>query len=219
MCCIESHSLPWCKDPRSEIHTRNPAIVGARNGCYDRPRAYREDRDADLDWDSGRILSRATTTKQRRDARPDIKAALPYLEKICGGDVRLLPWKHAARTLFREFKRIQESAKDDEGNRLIDLPCQDAGNTDHTCNEWCHVYGFHAFRYAHARVNWANPQLQNQMGHASRATTEHYRLWAERQFTEYGATLPKLEDERKNGEQQQNGNKDSNKPRFRIVGT
>jgi integrase len=187
-------------------------VTGARIG------AILKLRWADLDWDSGRVLSRATTTKQRKDARPDIKAALPFLEKICGGDVRLLPWNHAARTLYREFKRIQESVKDEQGNRLIDLPCQDAGNTDHTCNEWCHVYGFHAFRYAHARVNWANPQLQNQMGHASRATTEHYRQWAERQFTEYGATLPKLDDERESGGQQQNGNKNSNKPQLRIVG-
>lgn len=167
----------------------------------------------DLDWDSGRIRSRAATTKQRRDARPDIKAALPYLEKICGGDPRLLPWNHAARTLYREFRRIQESVKDDDGNRLIELACQDSDNEDHTCNEWCHVYGFHAFRYAHARVNWANPQLQNQMGHACRATTEHYRQWAERQFTEYGATLPEIEHEQ---QQQQNGNNDSNKPRLRV---
>ena len=89
----------------------------------------------------------------------------PFLEKICGGDVAAALLEPRPRTLYREFKRIQESVADDEGNRLIDLPCQDAGNTDHTCNEWCHVYGVHAFRYAHARVNWANPQLQNQMGH------------------------------------------------------
>lgn len=169
----------------------------------------------DLDFETGRILSRASTTKGRKDVRPDIKAAMPYLEKICGGDPRLLPWNHAPRTLYREFERIQESAMDDDENRLINLPCQDIDNEDHVCNEWCHVYGFHAFRYAHARVNWANPQLQNQMGHACRATTDRYRQWAERQFTEYGAGLPDLEEDER---QRENGGKNSGKPQLRVVG-
>jgi len=95
------------------------------------------------------------------------------------------------------------------------LPCLDADNEGHECNEWCHVYKFHAFRYAHARVNWANPQLQNQMGHSCRATTEHYRQWAERQFTEYGATLPEVE-EIPTPEQRENSGNDDGKPRLRL---
>jgi|LSQX01.2.fsa_nt_gb integrase len=208
---IESHKLPPECAPADWWRAlfATAWVTGARISAILRLRWE------DLDWDSGRILSRAAATKQRRDARPDIKAALPYVEKIAGGDPRLFPWNHAARTLYREFKRIQEAAVDDQGNRLIDLPCRDADNEGHTCNAWCHVYGFHAFRYAHARVNWANPQLQNQMGHACRATTEHYRQWAERQFTEYGATLPEI-DTTPSGDVRGNTGEDSGEPCLRL---
>ncbi len=145
---------------------------------------------------------------------PSVSERDQYLEKICGGDERLPPWNHGARTLYREFKRIQEAVEDDDGNRPINLPCQDAENKDHECHEWCHVYGFHAFRNAHARANWANTQLQNQMGHACRATTEHYRQWVERQFTEYGAMLPEIGEEREEQGQREN----SGKPQLRLFG-
>ena len=71
-----------------------------------------------------------------------------------------------------------------------------------------HLYGFHGFRYAHARYNYQNPDLQNQMGHACAATTEHYRKWAERQLAEYDAYVPDLEDEKR----------EPAKPRLRVVG-
>lgn len=165
----------------------------------------------DLDEATGRILSRARTTKQRTDSRPDIRGALPWLEKVCGSDPRLLPWNHAERTLYREFLRIQEAAG-------ISLPCLDMDNPGHECNEWCHVYGFHAFRYAHARLNYQNPQLQNQMGHACQATTEHYRKWAERQLAGYEAYMPAaLTGENGGRKQRENSGNDNGKPRLRVV--
>jgi integrase len=58
--------------------------------------------------------------------------------------------------------------------------------------------------YAHARFNYSNPELQNQMGHACATTTEHYRRWAERQMSEYGAYLPaRLESGKEAGEQRE----------------
>ncbi len=55
------------------------------------------------------------------------------------------------------------------------------------------------------------------MGHASAATTEHYRKWAQREVSEYGAYIPKkLAERAKEGEQRKNGGKDDGKPRLRI---
>ena len=160
----------------------------------------------DLDFETGRVLSRAADLKQRKDTRPEIRGALPYLLKIRGYDPRLLPWNHHKRNLYVEFERIQKAAG-------INLPCPDEGQPGHTCSDSCHTYGFHGFRYAHARYNYQNPDLQNQMGHACPATTEHYRKWAKRQLADYNAYVPDVPEK-----QQQNDNKDSNKPKFRVVG-
>ena len=159
----------------------------------------------DVDFETGRVLSRAADLKQRKDTRPEIRGALPYLEKICGSDPRLLPWNHSKRSLYAEFERIQTAAG-------IDLPCPDEGTEGHTCTVACHQYGFHGFRYAHARYNYQNPDLQNQMGHACPATTEHYRKWAKRQLSEYDAYIPDMEEQRKNA------GEDDGERRFRIVG-
>jgi integrase len=157
----------------------------------------------DVDLDTGRVLSRAADLKQRKDTRPEIRAALPYLEKIAGSDPRLLPWNHSKRNLYTEFARIQEAAG-------IHVPCPDAGKPKHKCSDSCHQYGFHGFRYAHARYNYQNPDLQNQMGHACAATTEHYRKWAERQLAEYEAYVPDLEEAQVADKR--------TKPRLRAVG-
>jgi integrase len=137
----------------------------------------------DVDWQSGRVLSRAADLKQRKDTRPAIAAALPYLTKIRGADPRLLPWNHDKRQLYDQLYRIQRAAG-------ISLSCPKARSPEHKCGEGCTSYGFHAFRYAHARFNHANPELQNQMGHATAATTDHYRRWAQRQIAEYDPYMP-----------------------------
>ena len=54
------------------------------------------------------------------------------------------------------------------------------------------------------------------MGHATSATTEHYKRWAGRQMAEYGAYVPQTLAEGDEPERQQNDNNDSNKPRLRV---
>jgi len=166
----------------------------------------------DMDFAAGRILSRAGSVKQRADNRPDIGGAMPYLLEIRGADPLLLPWYHNKRTIYTQFHKIQRAAE-------FDLPCPNTDKAGHVCNGTCHVYGFHAFRYAHARFNHEHPQLQQQMGHASQATTDHYRGWAKRQLAEYEAYLPAaLSDGNLATKQRENAGKDSGKPRLRLVG-
>lgn len=168
----------------------------------------------DVDWEAGRVLSRAADLKQRKDTRPEASGALPALIKIRGQDPRLLPWNHNRRTLYPEFRRIQEAAG-------IYVTCPKEGQPGHACRETCRFYGFHAFRYAHARFNYQNPELQNQMGHSCAATTEHYRKWAERQMKEYGAYLPEEVASGDGGEGSQkrkNGGDKSGESRFQVVG-
>lgn len=164
----------------------------------------------DVDFDAGRVLSRAPDLKQRKDSRPEIRGALPYLIKLRGADPRLLPWNHDRRTLYPSFHAIQQAAG-------IDLPCPQEGEPGHECGAACHRYGFHAFRYAHARFNYANPELQNQMGHACASTTEHYRKWGKRQMTDYGAYLPAALDGGTGEGQRKNAGDDGGKPRLRVV--
>jgi len=181
-------------------------VTGARIGAV--LRLHWED----VDWETGRVLSRASDLKQRKDTRPEIRGALPYLVKIRGGDPRLLPWNLSRRTLYAHFDAIQEAAG-------IEVPCPKASVPGHVCRRSCHQYGFHAFRYAHARFNYANPELQNQMGHAAAATTDHYRRWAKREMAEYGAYLPAAlgggdEPPKSSGE---TAEKTAEKMRFRVV--
>jgi integrase len=165
----------------------------------------------DVDFDTGRVLSRAADLKQRKDTRPEIAGALPHLLKIRAHDSRLLPWNHHKRTLYKQFYAIQQAAG-------IDLPCPHEGEPGHVCGDSCHLYGFHAFRYAHARFNYEIPELQNQMGHACASTTDHYRRWAKRQAPEYGAYLPDGLDGNQGAKQRKNGGTDSGKPSLRVVG-
>ncbi|HET6428344.1 MAG TPA: hypothetical protein VMY37_30080 [Thermoguttaceae bacterium] len=165
----------------------------------------------DVDWETGRVLSRAADLKQRKDTRPEIRGALAYLVKIRGDDPRLLPWNHGRRSLYPQLHAIQRAAK-------IDLTCPKQGLAGHECTATCHVYGFHALRYTHARFNYANPELQNQMGHAYAGTTEHYRQWAERRMSEYGAYLPAaLEGGKEGAESGKTAGEDSGKPNLRVV--
>ena len=167
---------------------------------------------ADVDFEAGRVLSRAADLKQRKSTRPEISGALPYLLKIRGADPRLLPWNHNRKGLYPYLHAIERAAG-------IRLPCPKEGERGHVCTESCHFYGFHAFRYAHARFNYHNPELQNQMGHCYAGTTDHYRRWGERQMATYGAYLPaQLADGKESLEQREKSGDDSGKPRLRVVG-
>ena len=98
------------------------------------------------------------------------------------------------------------------------LTCPRTGETGHECTVCCQTYGFHSFRYSHARFNYANPELQQQMGHAVAGTTDHYRKWGERQLSEYGAYLPSgLAGGKEGAEEREKSGKDSGKPQLRVV--
>lgn len=98
------------------------------------------------------------------------------------------------------------------------MTCPRTGETGHECTVCCQTYGFHSFRYSHARFNYANPELQQQMGHAYAGTTDHYRRWGERQLAEYRAYLPAGMDGGKvDGEQREFNGKDDGKPVLRLV--
>jgi integrase len=137
----------------------------------------------DVDWEHGRVWSRAEDVKSKREEWKDINPVVPLLEALYAvrkpGEMRVFPWDRSVRTLDRELHRIQAEAG-------IHLPCRE--QHEHTAT--CHCYGFHSFRYAHATYNRANPRLQQQMGHASEAMTKHYIKYAEAHQEEaYGAHL------------------------------
>jgi hypothetical protein len=109
-----------------------------------------------------------------------------------------------------QFYKIQRAAG-------IEIVCPKDGQPGHVCGDTCHLYGFHAFRYTHARFNYTNPELQNQMGHAHSKTTEHCREWAERHMGTYGAYLP-AEISGETPQQRKNGGDESGERPFRVVG-
>jgi len=142
----------------------------------------------DTDLKAGVALSRCTDNKRKKDQRHRIKAATGFLAELYTvrypDEPRVFPWNYAVRTLDRELHRIQTAAG-------IHLPCRE----DHKHTPTCHVYGFHSFRYAHATYNFGrvpDRDLQEQMGHASFATTQRCIKYAEEhQVKEYDVFLPK----------------------------
>ncbi len=71
-----------------------------------------------------------------------------------------------------EFQRIQEAAVDENGKRLVYLPCPDASK--HKCTGACHCYSFHSLRRGYATLNADSmppPVLQKKMRHRSFTTT------------------------------------------------
>jgi hypothetical protein len=63
-----------------------------------------------------------------------------------------------------------------------------------------------------------NPGLQNQMGHATRATTDRYRRWAGGQLAAHQPDLPAAVDGAKQGTKQRgNAGKDDGRPVLRVV--
>ena len=95
-------------------------------------------------------------------------------------------------SLLGDGARIQEAAG-------INVPCPDAGKASHKCSDSCHLYGFHGFRYAHARYNYQNPDLQNQMGHACPATPNTIGSGPSDNWPSNDAYVPDMGEQRKNG--------------------
>lgn len=132
----------------------------------------------DVDLDAGQVVTRAAHNKGKRDDLvPVHPVVVEHLQKLASFSPRMFPWPHNRRTLWLEFHHIQESAVDADGKRLINLPCPEEGEHGHTCNETCHVYGFHDLRRAFATVNaemMTADSLQTLMRHKSYTTTQRY---------------------------------------------
>jgi integrase len=132
---------------------------------------------SDVNLDEGVAVSHAEDNKGKRDQRHNIEPVadlLGVLHRVRQpGDERVFAWNHATITLSREHARIQEAAG-------IHLPCR----TKHEHTKYCHLYGFHAYRYGFAQYNsehLTSDQLQEQMGHKSGTTTRGYIDYAKRQ--------------------------------------
>ena len=123
----------------------------------------------DVDFRTGAILTRAADNKGRRDDRDYLPApVLELLKAVVGFEPVVFHWPHSERTLWNEFRRIQEAAG-------IRLPCPHAA--EHECTPTCHVYGFHALRRGYATLNADSmpaPVLQRKMRHRSFTTTLRY---------------------------------------------
>ena len=140
----------------------------------------------DVDLDAV-LVSRCRENKQKRDQRHQIGPVVEILRALYSirqpWESRVFPWNHAFKSLDRDLHRIQKAAG-------IRLHCGE----QHEHTEACHYYGFHSFRYAHATYNFGrvtDRELQEQMGHASFNTTQHYIKYAEvHQKKAYDAYLP-----------------------------
>lgn len=137
----------------------------------------------DVDLDAGTAISRHTHNKAKRDETKQIGLVAGLLKSIKGFDSRVFPWNHSLKSLDRDLARIQKASG-------IHLVCRE----DHEHTDACHNYGFHSFRYAHATYNFgrvSDRELQQQMGHASFTTTQHYIKYAEaHQRKTYDAHFP-----------------------------
>lgn len=147
-----------------------------------------------VDLDHGEATSRAQDTKQKKTATVKLYESVDLLERIrpVHADERPLVFPtqgYSRRTLYVQFAELQRAAE-------IHLPCDE----DHEHTPFCHVYGFHAFRYAHSRLNWGREgvdveSLMQQMGHGTRAMAEHYAKDAETfgRRKDYRPFIPSME--------------------------
>ena len=165
----------------------------------------------DVDLDRGVVWSRGRDNKGKRDTKHDIQGAVEFLRLLPRIDPRVFPWNHHRRTLDVAFHAIQRAAG-------IVLTCPEK----HEHTDACRAYGFHDVRRSHATYNYgkvSDRALQQQMGHASFATTQQYIRYAELHQTDaYPAHLPlTLQGGQALSEKHQNGTNDGNKPALRVV--
>ncbi len=132
-------------------------------------------RRADLDLETGAILTRAADNKGKRDESDHLPAAaLELVKQVIGFGPYVFAWPHGERKLWDTFHAIQEAAG-------IKLACP--GASEHECTATCHVYGFHALRRGYATLNAGRMDaftLQRKMRHKSITTTLRYVKLADR---------------------------------------
>ena len=128
----------------------------------------------DVSLDNATAVTWHEDNKGKRDEIvPLHPIVVEHLRKIADIGIRVFAWPHHERTLYDEFARIQMAAKDDNGERIINLPCREK----HEHTDACHLYGFHDLRRAFATQNalrLAPDALQALMRHKSYLTTKRY---------------------------------------------
>ena len=128
----------------------------------------------DVSLDKGEAITWHEDNKGKRDERvPLHPIVVAHLRKLVDLGSIVFPWPHHERTLWVEFARIQVAAKDEAGNRIIDLLCREK----HEHTDSCHLYGFHDLRRAFASMNaprLGGDALQSLMRHKSYLTTKKY---------------------------------------------
>ena len=127
---------------------------------------------ADVDTSNGTAITRARSNKGKRDEVVALHpVVLEHILPLKTFHPNVFPWEHNLRTLYAEFKRIQQTAG-------IHVPCKE--QHEHTPS--CHLYGFHDARRAFATMNAANMSretLQALMRHQSPLTTARYINYAQ----------------------------------------
>ena len=148
----------------------------------------------DLDLKTGAIVTRAADNKGGRDDIDHLTpVALEHVKRIVGFGPLVFTWPHDRRTLDVEFHRIQKAAVDEDKNRLVYLPCPDAGKQE--CTDACHCYGFHALRRAYATLNADSmpaPVLQKKIRHISFTTTPIHRSGRQNEGRNGGCSRPRI---------------------------
>ena len=128
----------------------------------------------DVSLDNATAITWHEDNKGKRDeVVPLHPIVVEHLRKIVDLGTRVFAWPHHERTLYDEFARIQMAARDDNGERLINLSCREK----HEHTDACHLYGFHDLRRAFATQNalrLAPDALQALMRHKSYLTTKKY---------------------------------------------
>ncbi len=124
-------------------------------------------RRADVDLESGQLITRHKDNKGKRDERlPLHPVVIDHLRPLAGSSRLLFLWDKNLSQLWDEFKRIQTHVG-------IHLDCPE----DHKHTPSCFLYGFHDLRRAFATVNAPHMKaetLQKLMRHKSYTTTLGY---------------------------------------------
>ena len=128
----------------------------------------------DVSLDKATAITWHEDNKGKRDeVVPLHPVVVEHLRKLVDFGPMVFPWPHHERTLYVEFARIQQAAKTEKGERIIDLPCREK----HEHTDACHLYGFHDLRRAFATQNalrLTENALQALMRHKSYLTTKRY---------------------------------------------